>query len=525
MSHLDKTFAVLAKSRNDAATSLLVAALEATNHAVFLGAIRALVARRSTVGHSAALAKWHLLSADERQAFLPGKGRLGGALREFFLAPDHQHFLAACQAAQLLGEFEVLPTLLTLAEHADPQRSDAAVAVALALVAQLETMTHADREVRDRQNTDLIRGSVLECLERSIERFRQHNRRELVEAFISLAGPDNKSLRAMLDGPHHPCFAAAVEVLTQSPNQPVLSLIAALLVVADVPQVVRSIAGKRTDEPFARTLLGAPYDVADALTAKALARIKNLAALEPAHFDCRRWSTEQLLAAVKLAAATGLPDDKKFDLYKSVLEGGSAAARLQACQALVPIKGQQANDLAVRALADQDPDVQVAAVEQIRARHIPGSLAKLIDLVASPHAAVQAAARKALPEFTVEGILAQFDVLDESQRQSTATIAARIDPTAVQRLKQELESGLARRRLRAIELAVLMRLAPPLADMLVERLADEDHLVRAAAAAALADCTSHDVRDALVASLEDRSTAVQKAAQKSLDKLALATTR
>ena len=58
-----------------------------------------------------------------------------------------------------------------------------------------------------------------------------------------------------------------------------------------------------------------------------------------------------------------------------------------------------------------------------------------------------------------------------------------------------------------------------MADALVERLDDEDHMVRAAAADALADCTAMDVRDALLAALGDRSFAVQNAARNSLRSL------
>jgi HEAT repeat protein len=50
----------------------------------------------------------------------------------------------------------------------------------------------------------------------------------------------------------------------------------------------------------------------------------------------------------------------------------------------------------------------------------------------------------------------------------------------------------------------------------VERLDDEDHMVRAAAATALADCSALDVRDALLAALGDRSHSVQSAARESL---------
>jgi HEAT repeat protein len=55
-----------------------------------------------------------------------------------------------------------------------------------------------------------------------------------------------------------------------------------------------------------------------------------------------------------------------------------------------------------------------------------------------------------------------------------------------------------------------------MADTLIERLQDEDHLVRVAAAEALQFCTAADVRSALLAAVGDRSVAVQNAAKSSL---------
>jgi HEAT repeat protein len=59
------------------------------------------------------------------------------------------------------------------------------------------------------------------------------------------------------------------------------------------------------------------------------------------------------------------------------------------------------------------------------------------------------------------------------------------------------------------------------ADALIERLDDEDHMIRAAAADALAECTSMDVREALLTALGDRSFAVQNAARNSLRSLGI----
>jgi HEAT repeat protein len=70
-------------------------------------------------------------------------------------------------------------------------------------------------------------------------------------------------------------------------------------------------------------------------------------------------------------------------------------------------------------------------------------------------------------------------------------------------------------------MAAAMEVLPQLADALIERLEDEDHLVRVAAADALQHCTADDVRKALLTALGDKSVAVQLAAKNSLQTLGI----
>jgi HEAT repeat protein len=59
-------------------------------------------------------------------------------------------------------------------------------------------------------------------------------------------------------------------------------------------------------------------------------------------------------------------------------------------------------------------------------------------------------------------------------------------------------------------------LVPEVEDAALSLLNDEDHMVRAEAAAALAGCTSTRSREALLAAHDDRSPIVQEAARESL---------
>ena len=153
---------------------------------------------------------------------------------------------------------------------------------------------------------------------------------------------------------------------------------------------------------------------------------------------------------------------------------------------------------------------------QLRRRGIVGSLARLVALVDSPHAAVRNAARENLDEFTIERFLRTFDMLEEEVRQTTGMLVKKIDLRTVPRLETEMKSRGRTRRLRGLAIAQAMGVVEQLEPLVIELLRDEDHLVRVQAATALARCTSAASRRALERALGDRSHAVREAAGKSL---------
>jgi HEAT repeat protein len=259
-----------------------------------------------------------------------------------------------------------------------------------------------------------------------------------------------------------------------------------------------------------------PLDGHNPALLKNLDRIRSYACLAMPESACRRLSPEAQSAAMRLMALSGVGDEVKLDFAAALLARGATPARVAACEALEQIAGQRSNELVLAALADSEAAVQAAATRQLRDRHIPGTMAKLIELVSSPHPEVQEAARHSLAEFSFANYMARYETLDDQTRRSTGALVALIDADCLTQLEQEMSSLVRRHRLRAIEAAEIMGVLPKVSHALVERLDDEDHMVRAAAASALAECTSMDVRDALLGALGDRSHAVQTAARESL---------
>jgi HEAT repeat protein len=153
---------------------------------------------------------------------------------------------------------------------------------------------------------------------------------------------------------------------------------------------------------------------------------------------------------------------------------------------------------------------------QLRRRGIPGAMSRLLALVESPHAVVRRAVRESLAEFSFPRFLAGFDLLDEEVRRSTGLLVKRIDPETVPLLRLELKSKMRTRRLRGLAVAETIDLVEPIEREIIALLADEDHLVRAGAAAALARTGSEASRLALGGALHDSSPRVCETAEQSL---------
>ena len=516
MHPLQRTIDALAKSRNEAATPTLVAALDAGAPEIFDGAIRALCARRSKAGHLAVLQRWELLTPSQKLIVEKGRCRMGAALREALLDGDDRLFAAAHEFVEASGDYDLVPTLVMVAERTCGERADAAVQLTLSLVDQLCRWLAADREPVLGRDPETIRFCVLESLERSVERYRQHRRPELLEAFVVLAGPDSAALRAILNSPHHPCYQSVVQSLTTSVSPNMLELLTTFMAFKDAPQAICNVVGKRTDQPFINAILAMPIDSKNVMLRRNLARTKSLACCEANPAILAHLSGDQQASAMRLLALSGASGDRTLSLIDFLLRHGPTVARLMACEALRPLTGASANQLALLALQDGHDAVQAAAARQLRERSIPGAMNKLLELIDSPHEVVRRAARDSLWEFTYDNFTARFDLLDLDARRTMGERVARVDPESPTRLTADMSNPARRLRLRAIEMSAAMGLLPKVADALIERLADEDHVVRAAVADALQHCTAEDVRNSLLNALKDRSAAVQMAARNSL---------
>lgn len=513
---LATTFRVLAKTENEAAVRVLTAALDSPHTAIQQGALGAILARRSPAGGRELLRRLHAVPQRWKEIIRQNQGRMTGTLRDAVLGTNRRMFVNACRAAVWFREYDLIPALLNLLEDPRRQKVDMAGETLLEVTGQLYEELAAPRDYSNRRDPQLVRQHVISSLEASVKRFDRHKRREAIEAFLVLVGRDNVTLKQILSDPHHAGFLAMVDVLSHSSRGGVMRLLLSLLDDPHVPSAALSVVANRGDLKFVRYLLRKIGREPSSTVAQNLKHIKSIAWLRSGQTILGQLDDAAQHGAVQLVMGSRIPRLQAFSMIEFLVLQGKPGGRRAAAEALREYSGVEANNLVLRALDDPDPQVQAAAASQLRRRGIPGSLPRLVALVDSPHAVVRKAARENLEEFTFERFLRAFDMLDEEVRQSTARLVRKIDPQTIPRLEVEMKSRGRTRRLRGLAIAGTMGAVETLEPLVIELLQDEDHMVRAEAAAALAGCTSTASRRALQNALGDRSQTVQEAAAESL---------
>jgi len=514
---LETTFRVLAATETDAVSRLLIEGLDSPHAAIRRMALETILARRNLVGHREIVSRLHRFDASWQAIVRENRDRMTPALREALVGDDRQAWSNACTAAVWFRQYDLIPALVGALEEPGHPGVELLSRTLLELVGLLGEDLSAPEEPGRHHAPERVRSHVLGSLELSVGRYAVHRRRAVIETLVDVAPPDAAVLREILANPYHPVFLVLVDVLSRGARPASIGLLLGLLEDPRAPSAALSVIGRRSDAAFVEALL-AKIGRDFSAVAQNLRRIESVTwASDGAWGLIDRLDEQSQRAAVRLVMTSNTPRDHAYALVERLLDRGKPGGRQAAAEALDEFYGSAANARALHALEDADPGVRAAVIPHIRRRGIPGALARLIDMLDDPHPAVCSAARESLGEFSFQNFLIMFQTLDEERRRSTGELVKRVDPQVASQLAAEMESQVRRRRLRALAIAQLLDLSRQVEASLLGLLHDEDHVVRAEAAACLGQCRSPESRDALLAALDDRSLTVREAAQRSLD--------
>ena len=453
MQGLATTFHLLTKTENEAALRVLLPALDSPREAIQEGALTALLNRRNPAGTKEILRRVAGMSPRWRSIIRQHHGRMTGALRDAVTGGDATMCRNGCQAAVWFREYDLIPTLLTVLQDPNSPHADMAAEALLSLLESLYEELAGTRDRSDRRDPQMIRRFVVGSLEPAVQRFGQHKRREVIEAFLMLVGRDNAVLKQLLQSPQLPAAAAMMEAMTRSRRRGVIRLLLSFLDDPHAPAAALQVIAARADLDFIQYLLRKIGHEPSPAVAQNLKRIDSIAWLHGGEAPWRQLDDAAQHALVRLAVAANIPRMQVFGVLESVLRHGNAGGRREAARALADFHGAEANALALKALEDPDPQVQAHIVAQLRSRGIPGVLPGLVGMVDSPHAVIRKAAQESLAEFSFRRFLGAFDLLDDEVRQSTGLLVKKIDPQTGPLLREELHSPVRTRRLRALAIA------------------------------------------------------------------------
>lgn len=520
---LGKTMYHLAHTRNQAAVSVLVSALTSTRLEIRLGAIHGLVVRRNPEGHAQLLSRFPSFNdrelAELANSLLRSPHRMQPTLRDALLADDQRLCDSACRVILTGRVYQLLPTLVEVAEDRSQRRS----AQASATLVQLASFLHQETLARPQDRTcepGLVYRKVLPALEQSVLRYGEHRQLEIIDAFLLLVPPTNSTFVTILKELAHPCHEPVLNSLSDSAVVPIFELLAQSLHDTSVPIAALEVIGRRLDRKFLDYLLQKLSSSVSLRVLDNFRRLGKVSWLSEGRDVLLELDGSAQSAAIELAKAGCVDRDTYLSLLKFLLQQGQPEGRRASCHALADFHDRYVDQLVVKTLNDPDPRVQAAAVRQLRHRGIHDAMERLVALLDHQAVEVRDAARSSLAEFSFSRYRGSFDAMDESTRQKIGRLVTKVDPSAISRLAEMLSSPSLSMKLRALEMVQAMGVADMVSGQLAQLIDDPDVAVRTDAATALGACHRFDAARLLNEAENDPSLCVQEAARRSIDQIA-----
>ena len=486
-----KTWDVLAKTRNRAALRLLAAGLRSASPDIRTNAIRCCIRRPDAESHRLLLRSFKRFDAADRavlaQAHAAMPHHLAGTLKAALLSGSAKRCADACHIVAECRDFDLFPALVQALERRDHRHPAALCAAMMELAAALHGELAAAAAPHGSAHRDpvFVRRHVLGALESSLQTWVRHERSEILEAFLLIAPHHNATLLKVLQDRNHPCHERAIALLSSSTAPAILERLVELCRDTDAPTALLEAAARRVDRPFIDLFLRELKTPVPLRLLHNMKRLRHVAFLESNRDMLLEFDGRTQAAAVELAVASGIAEDAKFELLTFWLQHGLAEARRASCFALTKFSCPEAAQLVLAALDDPDGCVQAAAVRQLRERGVPDALQTLVSLLDSRSIEVRDAAHSSLAEFNFVRYRAMFDLLDEEAARTTGTLVHKVDFSAREGLLAELTSPSVSARLRGIEMALAMEATRDVAEQLLALASGENVAVREAALAAL----------------------------------------
>lgn len=524
-SGLATTFLTLQESRNEAAISLLIHAIETPITAIHDGALAAILARRNSIGHDLILRRFHQLDEPHLE-LVREKGYLSPkSIRGALLGLDRQVCMNGCRVVLWFREYGMVPTLLNALYDQQCHYEDLISNTLIELLQILsdDWMVNSQEEkegLAERQWQKLLndREQVLETLRLGISNFGiKHRRTEPIEGLLLLADLNDPILPKILDSPRHPAFAPTMNRLSKSKTQNVTRL---LLSSYRQPQPLKSlltIAANRSDNDFITQLILLLRTGMNETVKRNLRQIETIPWINDIKSILGSRSEEEQAVMLHYFLSTKLSKDRLFEILSFFLTQGRVDSRRVASEAMSNFSGNRANQLLMKTLDDPDPIVQANVIKTIRHRGIPEASRKIFQFKDSPYEVVQKAIRDTFNEFSFQRYVASYEMLDEEPRRMMGRLIYEIDSQTIPLLKKELTSHLRSSQARALDIVEILEVANQVEDELLRMMNIEDSMLQIRVLELLAKIPTPQTEQRIHKALHNPNETVSSAAQRLLE--------
>lgn len=514
-----RTLSTLARTPNGSAAEVLVHGIGGPSPQVRNGSIAALARRRDEASQMRLLDVFPELTSDEVQALGDAPRNLRGTLRKVLANHESEsseaacHFILACQA------FDEFPALVAAATDLEHPGGDAMALTAQKLARTLHDEIVAYRRAPSGRDPSFARRWALTALTRSVERFEDHRRVELLDAFLLITTPGNHLLTQLLTDETHPAHEPLKTMLRVSSSVGAVEVLASVFDDPAAPLPLLEVVAERTDAQFCSLFLQALEYPASPRALENAGRLRKLSLLEKPTADWFEMSPESQCTAVQLVSASKFSRRTKLGILDSFLESGAPAARMVACEKLAAIELPEVTKRLESLLADPDPKIVATAATTLRRKGYSGAIEQLAALLQHNDSEVRGAAKAGLRDFTFLRYVGEFDSLDPAAQRKLGLIVRDTDPLAIEQLERELTAASLHRKLRGMQMASAMMVVDEILETIVLRSSHPDAAVRAEAITTLALASEPAARKAIEKTLQDANALVRNRAAQAIAQL------
>ncbi|MEE9602666.1 MAG: HEAT repeat domain-containing protein [Thermoguttaceae bacterium] len=516
---LDTTFKYLAKTENEAAVDVLVAALDCPAQSSRNFALQAVLERRTPAGHRAVFQRLPKMDESAKAIIDQHPDRIEQVIATVLNNPDAKTCKSVCGLILAYRLYDAMPVLTSLLL----KNNNTNTSLVADTILQLTDLYYADlsgaHEQSKRKDQLNLRDRITSTLEKAARKFHRHNRKEVVEALLIVARPNNAALRQILQRSDESCHGPASGTLCNSERGGVLRLVLGFLEESPVPRAIVEVLSRRQDPKFVENLLRTVGPRPSKQIAKTLSQVESFAWAQAGHEVLDGLDEQCQEAAVGVLMASTTDRREVLEVIGHLLSEGNVGGRRAAATALSDFQGAKACGMLLRSLNDEDAQVRANLLVQFRQRKIPGAFTLLVRMIDGAEEVERAALRMAMPEFTLDRFLHHFDSIEEGLRPMTGQLVRQINDDVIPKLTAELKSPSPVRRRRAVMAASAMGVVSEMEADVLKTISDADHTVRVAVARALADCKSVPSWEVLREALLDTSPAVKEAAEQGLQRI------